>query len=197
MDELPEITGVLDLPVPTFSEAMKDIHTFIGGLVSFEASAIAFAERVLATYTPPPSSSSSSSSSSVCPLDLNEVAAVFMYTQECNFYRKVNESLRDPKRKNVAKLKLYLRLFFSALDKIPPFGELLYRGVAKDLRKFYRQVIFSLPVPIPHFPLSLFPFSHPPPPTGNDCHMVGCILLYLQTLCCGRIHGVIWDTIII
>jgi hypothetical protein len=132
MTDLDPIVGIHDLPLPTFSEAMQDVHKAINGLVNYEQQAITFATNKA------PSSLSASTSSQI-PFTVDEIAAIHIYTVESDFYRKLNAFLRE-ERTHVASVFKYLRLFFHALGKLPPFPSLLYRGVAKDLRKHYRQV---------------------------------------------------------
>lgn len=47
-----------------------------------------------------------------------QAAAVYLYTLESTFYRRVNSMLREPDRSRVAPFFPYLRLFIQALGKL-------------------------------------------------------------------------------
>jgi len=77
-------------------------------------------------------------------LTVEEIAAINLYTQgwippENSLYAILNARLRDRDRAQVKPFFLYLRLFLSALDKLPKLTVPLYRGVKKDLSKDYKQ----------------------------------------------------------
>eukprot|EP00933_Yihiella_yeosuensis_P061718 TRINITY_DN64546_c0_g1_i1.p1 TRINITY_DN64546_c0_g1~~TRINITY_DN64546_c0_g1_i1.p1 ORF type:complete len:685 (-),score=135.60 TRINITY_DN64546_c0_g1_i1:156-2210(-) len=70
-------------------------------------------------------------------LSIDEAAALHLYTT--NFlYKNLNAALRDPDRKQVNKFFPYLRLFLTALHKLPCTKQQLYRGVALDLSEQYK-----------------------------------------------------------
>ncbi|CAF3014489.1 unnamed protein product [Rotaria socialis] len=75
----------------------------------------------------------------------DESASIMLYSmqwipKECSFYHALNKTLRDINReKLIPPWLLYLRLFMTALAKIPSTpGEQVYRGIKKDLRQYYR-----------------------------------------------------------
>ncbi|CAM4797683.1 unnamed protein product [Rotaria magnacalcarata] len=75
----------------------------------------------------------------------DESASIMLYSmqripKECSFYHALNKTLRDINReKLILPWLLYLRLFMTALAKIPlTSGEQVYRGIKKDLRQYYR-----------------------------------------------------------
>jgi hypothetical protein len=70
-------------------------------------------------------------------LTADEVAALYLYTCETAFYRQINAALRDATRARVTGYFPYLRLFLSALGKLPGRPGSLYRGVNLDLRHQY------------------------------------------------------------
>jgi hypothetical protein len=70
-------------------------------------------------------------------LSADEVAAVYLYTTESAFYRRLNTALRDPDRERAKPFFGYLRLLLSALPKMQGYGGSLWRGVATDLRGHY------------------------------------------------------------
>ncbi len=70
-------------------------------------------------------------------LSVDEDAALYLYTTQSPLYRRLNETLRDPKRVRAEPYFPYLRLFLEALKKLTSFTGTLYRGVALDLRTQY------------------------------------------------------------
>ena len=70
-------------------------------------------------------------------LALLQVGALFLYTLESGFYRKVNEVLRDADRSHATPLFTYLRLFIAATSKLEKTSRNVYCGVKLDLRKEY------------------------------------------------------------
>jgi len=73
-----------------------------------------------------------------------EIAAINLYTQgwippENSLYAILNARLRDRDRELVKPFFLYLRLFLSAINKLPKLTIPLYRGVKKDLSVDYKQ----------------------------------------------------------
>jgi hypothetical protein len=67
----------------------------------------------------------------------DEIAAVYRYTCESAFYRRMNAALRDPTRAEVPAYFAYLRLFLAGLDKLPGRTESLWRGVGLNLKPQY------------------------------------------------------------
>ena len=63
----------------------------------------------------------------------DEAASVHAYTQETRFFRQLNEHLRGTDRSKIEPYKPFLKLLVTALHKIPPSTNTLYRGVAKSL----------------------------------------------------------------
>ena len=70
-----------------------------------------------------------------CPHGLasHEIAAIHLYTQECNFYHELNKQLRSETRDNLKPYFSYLRLLVSGLHKLPPRRGVVYRGMHKHL----------------------------------------------------------------
>jgi hypothetical protein len=67
----------------------------------------------------------------------DEIAAVYLYTTESPFYRRLNAALRDPDRGKATPFFGYLRLLLSALPRLKRYAGSLWRGVAADLRGQY------------------------------------------------------------
>jgi uracil DNA glycosylase len=122
--ELPAIAGVLATPLMDFTEAMGPVVKALKGLDYYVKQSAEFARKCVA-------------SGKAGRLGEHEVAALYVYTAESVFYRQLNATLRNADRERVKPYFPYLRLFFSALDKLPVRTEILWRGVALDLRPQY------------------------------------------------------------
>jgi len=71
-------------------------------------------------------------------LTRDESAAIYIYTMEwdeSSLYRVLNKALRDENRKALTKWFPYLKLFDTALDKLPTVKESVWRGVPLDVGK--------------------------------------------------------------
>jgi hypothetical protein len=71
-------------------------------------------------------------------LTRDESAAIYIYTMEwdeSSLYRVLNKALRDENRKALTIWFPYLKLFDTALDKLPTVKESLWRGVPLDIGK--------------------------------------------------------------
>mmetsp|Transcript_34795 Transcript_34795/g.58911 ORF Transcript_34795/g.58911 Transcript_34795/m.58911 type:complete len:336 (-) Transcript_34795:623-1630(-) len=90
--KLPSIEGISKLPLVPLMDAVKPLFASIKSLNPFLKNSLKFAIE-------------HSEDDSV--LKFNERAAVHLYTQECGFYRKLNEKLRDPLRKGLEVNILY------------------------------------------------------------------------------------------
>ncbi|GAA2355767.1 ADP-ribosyltransferase domain-containing protein [Dactylosporangium salmoneum] len=117
---LPEITGVFATPLMDFRAAAKPVADLLSGLDYYVEASDTFGRRVDGHG-----------------LSADEVAALYLYTCESAFYRRINATLRDPDRGKIAPYLPYLRLLFSALSRLPVRTEPLWRGVALDLRAQY------------------------------------------------------------
>mmetsp|Transcript_11395 Transcript_11395/g.15772 ORF Transcript_11395/g.15772 Transcript_11395/m.15772 type:complete len:571 (+) Transcript_11395:1-1713(+) len=128
--KLAPIEGISKFPLVPLSDAVKPLFASIKSLPPFLKNSLKFARE---------------DSEDNAVLKLNERAAVHLYTQECGFYRKLNEKLRDPLRKGLKVYFPYLKLLTNALGKLPKFTKKLYRGVKADLAKDYpvgKQVVW-------------------------------------------------------
>jgi hypothetical protein len=75
-------------------------------------------------------------------LTRDESAAVFLYTMEADensFYRVLNKVLRDEDRSKSKQWFYYLKLFDTAIEKLPTKKGNLWRGVSGDLSKYYHE----------------------------------------------------------
>jgi uracil DNA glycosylase len=121
---LPAIVGVMAAAPLTFLDAVGPLAPQVAGLEYYAKRAHQFGQQNSGT----PSSGA---------LAADEVAALFLYTTESAFYRKLNGALRDPNRDHVQPFFGYLRLLLGALAKLKGYVGSLWRGVAADLRGQY------------------------------------------------------------
>lgn len=76
-------------------------------------------------------------------LSIDESASIMLYTLEwsksgqSSCYKMLNETLRDGDRSQLKPWFLYLKLFITALSKLPSEDRRLFRGVKKDLTAEY------------------------------------------------------------
>ncbi|CAF1371020.1 unnamed protein product [Adineta steineri] len=71
-------------------------------------------------------------------LTRDESAAVYIYTMEwgkTSLYRLLNKALRDDNRQNIIIWFPYLKLFDTALDKLPTVKDSVWRGISLDIGK--------------------------------------------------------------
>jgi hypothetical protein len=122
--ELPPITGVLDTPLMPFADAIAPVGKLITGLNPYVKRSIEFARSKVKT-------------SVAGGLTVDEVAAVYLYTCESALYRRLNAALRELSRTEVKAYFAYLRLFLSALAKLPVRTEKVWRGVGVSLKAQY------------------------------------------------------------
>ncbi|CAF3415917.1 unnamed protein product [Rotaria sp. Silwood1] len=75
-------------------------------------------------------------------LTRDESAAVFLYTMEWgedSLYQVVNRALRAEDRSSLKPWFAYLKLFDTAVQKLPTVRKNLWRGVAKDIAKNFKK----------------------------------------------------------
>jgi uracil DNA glycosylase len=118
---LPPVVGVLAARPVTFPDAVGPLASGVPGLEHYAKRSHQYAQQNVAAGG----------------LTVDEVAAVYLYTTESSFYRRLNTALRDPDREQVKPYYGYLRLLLSALPKLNAYGGSLWRGVASDLRGQY------------------------------------------------------------
>ena len=73
-------------------------------------------------------------------LTQDESASIYIYTMEwgeTSLYRLLNKALRDENRQALEIWFPYLKLFDTALDKLPTVKEILWRGVSIDIGKSF------------------------------------------------------------
>ena len=72
----------------------------------------------------------------------DESAALYLYTMEWgqeSFYRLLNRALRAEDRSSLKPWFSYLKLFDTALNKLPSLKKVLWRGVRKDISKGFAE----------------------------------------------------------
>jgi hypothetical protein len=72
-------------------------------------------------------------------LKQDEQAAINLYTQQNQFYKQLNDALRKKDERSLMPWYGYLKLFLTALDKLPPYKGTVWRGVTKDLSAKYKK----------------------------------------------------------
>ncbi|GAA2404757.1 hypothetical protein GCM10010191_10610 [Actinomadura vinacea] len=120
---LPAITGVFDTPLMDFREAVAPVAELLSGLDRHVRMSHEFGKRQADGVDH--------------LLSPDEIAALYLYTCESAFYRKINATLRDPDRTKAVPYLGYLRLLFSAVSRLPARTKPLWRGVSLDLRAQY------------------------------------------------------------
>jgi uracil DNA glycosylase len=123
-EELPAIVGVLETPLMAFPDAVGPVVKLLKGLDAYVKRSYEFAEKKAATRA-------------AGELTRDEIAALYLYTCESAFYRRMNATLRDAHRDHLRPYYGYLRLFLSAVSRLKGTRESLWRGVALDLRPQY------------------------------------------------------------
>jgi uracil DNA glycosylase len=122
--ELQPITGVFATPLLPFTDAVAPVTVVLSGLGPFVERSSAFGRKKVGT-------------AAGGRLTADEIAAVYLYTCESSFYRRMNATLREPDRARVTPYFGYLRLLFAALAKMDGRRDPLWRGVRTDLRAQY------------------------------------------------------------
>ena len=67
------------------------------------------------------------------PLTINESAAIYLYTMPGSFYPKLNEALRNQNPYALKPWYPYLKLFLTALNKLPSCSVTVWRGVSEKI----------------------------------------------------------------
>jgi len=71
-------------------------------------------------------------------MSLDEIAAINLYTQDNQFHRALNLSLRTGQRRSACPFHPYLQILDSALSKLPPQKLVVWRGINTKLDHSYR-----------------------------------------------------------
>jgi len=70
-------------------------------------------------------------------LTVDESAAIYLYTMPKPFFSRLNDALRNRKRHAMTPWLAYLKLFMTALDKLPSITGTIWRGVCGDVGSDY------------------------------------------------------------
>ncbi|CAF1584919.1 unnamed protein product [Rotaria magnacalcarata] len=105
------ISGYRDWPLVSLEEAVKDLASFVPGVESYAA----YAKEHCIQNT---------------PLSRNESAAIYLYTKEKLFFENLNKALRLEYGAALQAWFPFLKLFMTALQKLPLCRTTLWRGVA-------------------------------------------------------------------
>jgi secreted protein with Ig-like and vWFA domain/uracil DNA glycosylase len=120
---LPPLLGVLASPLLAFPDAVGPLAPAVPGLDFYLKRAHQFGQLQVAKPG--------------TDLTADEIAAVYLYTTESSFYRRLNTVLRDSDREMARPYFGYLRLLLTALPKLAGYTGSLWRGVSADLRGQY------------------------------------------------------------
>ncbi|CAF1098872.1 unnamed protein product [Rotaria magnacalcarata] len=105
------ISGYSRWPLVSLEEAVKDLASFVPGVESYAA----YAKEHCIQNT---------------PLSRNESAAIYLYTKEKLFFENFNKALRLEYGAALQAWFPFLKLFMTALQKLPLCRTTLWRGVA-------------------------------------------------------------------
>ncbi|CAF4007529.1 unnamed protein product [Adineta steineri] len=105
------ICGYKDQDVNSLEEAVKSIAPFVNKVMQYAE----VAKNKCKKNT---------------KLTINESAAIYLYTMITPFYEKLNEALRDENPPTLIPWFHFLKLFITALAKLPSHPATVWRGVA-------------------------------------------------------------------
>jgi hypothetical protein len=122
---LTPISGYEDMPLVSLETAVEPLVPF---LPTIQSHAYAAKERC----KKPPADG----------LTVDESASIMLYSMSWKpsdkcLYGALNATLRSEDRDKLAPWFLYLKLFFTALERLPSIHRTVYRGVTRDMEKDY------------------------------------------------------------
>ncbi|CAF1471221.1 unnamed protein product [Adineta steineri] len=121
----PPISGYKDRDVKSLEEAVESIVPFVGNAMEYAAEA----KQKCTKNT---------------QLTINESAAIYLYTMDTPFYEKLNEALRYENPPALKPWFDFLKLFFTALAKLPSRSSTVWRGIANIIgSNFGKDHIFT------------------------------------------------------
>lgn len=104
------ISGYESVPLMSLEDAVRNIAPFIPDVMSYAATA-------------------KDECTKNAKLNINESAAVYLYTMETDFYSTLNKKLRNENHSDLVPWFSYLKLFITALLKLPPCMTTVWRGI--------------------------------------------------------------------
>lgn len=115
------IYGYQDKPVMCLEEALKPVISIVLELKKYVPLAKQHCKQ----------------NSSILTLD--ESASIYLYTMPVAFYSSLNEYLRRKRREDLKPWFCYLKLFISALEKLPIYENTIWRGVTGEINSSYSE----------------------------------------------------------
>lgn len=104
------ISGYQSVPLMSLEDAVQSIEQLVPGILTYVTTAKEQCTKNI-------------------KLNINESAAIYLYTMESPFYAHINKTLRNENRSDLQPWFAYLKLFITALWKLPPCVVTLWRGV--------------------------------------------------------------------
>ena len=112
---LSPIHGYERLPILTLEEATENIIPLVPGLVNYVLTAKEDCNRNTTLLT------------------WDESAAIYLYSMPTTFFSCLNDKLRSKDRYAIKAWFAFLKLFISALEKLPSVRKTVWRGVPDDI----------------------------------------------------------------
>lgn len=114
------IDGYEHLPLPTLDEAVEKIKPFISNIEYYVSIAMKKCNRRSSFLT------------------RNESAAIYLYTMpQVSFFSSLNEALRNENRTALNPWLSFLKLLITALEKLPPMMNTVWRGVVNNVGSIF------------------------------------------------------------
>jgi hypothetical protein len=113
------IYGYQDLPILTLEETIESIIPLLPGVVDCASAAKRNYNRHSTLLTP------------------DESAAIYLYSMPVPFFSRLNETLRIENRLALKPWFAFLKLFITALEKLPSITGIIWRGVSGDVRSTF------------------------------------------------------------
>lgn len=103
------------LPIPTLEEATESIIPLFPDIVEHVTKAKKNCNRISTLLT------------------MDESAAIYLYSMPISFFSRLNEALRAANRHTLKPWFTFLKLFITALEKLPSTMKTVWRGVSGDV----------------------------------------------------------------
>lgn len=108
------IYGYQDLPLLALKQTLEPIQSLVPGLMEYVTTATQNCNRTSPILT------------------LNESAALYLYTMQIPFFSSLNKALRAENRHELKPWFSFLKLFLTALNKLPSEKMVVWRGILSD-----------------------------------------------------------------
>jgi hypothetical protein len=108
------ISGYQDLPLMSLEEAVQSIVPFVPHVMSYADTAKKFCRQNTT-------------------LSINESAAIYLYTMPIPFYKNLNKTFRAENPHALKPWFAFLKLFITALRKLPSHPTTVWRGVGGNI----------------------------------------------------------------